>query len=264
MKRSARGDLNFDRDASEQYGSKAVRLSDISVRGKTEKRTKEENESKNSLITAPCAVGEVRVYAVEACGEEGCVRVCCELSDSGEKTATVITVGQLATLKISKGIIGKEEYDALLLEGEIFCAMRQGMTFLSYGDKSQKMLAFKLRNKGYGKEIVARAVEYFVDNGFLCEDDGACRLAALCVKKYWGKIRIKSELISKGYGSEAVSTALGSVDETDFSELCYQLIKKKYRAAENTPEGRKKLSAALARYGYTYSEIQNALGKFFG
>jgi regulatory protein len=262
VKRSARGDLNFDNDSSEQYEPKSVRLSDIAVKGKAAKPTKGENGVKVSQIATPCAVGEVRVYAIEACGEEGCVRVCCERED-GDKTVTVITVGQLAALGISKGIIGKEEYDALMIEGEIFRAIRQGMTFLSYGDKSQKMLAFKLKNKGYNNEIVARAVDYFVENGFLCEDDGACRLAALCVKKYWGKIRIKSELISKGYSSDAVSAALESVDETDFSELCCQLIRKKYRAVENTAEGRKKLSAALARYGYTYSEIQYALGKFF-
>lgn len=267
MKRSPRGDLNFESESDVPYESRAVRLSDVSAKGENPKheklKTANVKTQNNCLPIVPCAVGEVRVYSIEACGEEGCVRVCCEHLDSGEKVAVTLTVGQLALLKITKGIIGKDEYDALLIEGEIFRAIQQGMTFLSYGDKSQKMLAYKLRLKGFDKPIADRTIEYFVENGYLCEDDGACRLAALCVKKYWGKIRIKSELVSKGYGSEAVNVALESVEETDFSELCYRLIRKKYRAAENSPEGRKKLSAALARYGYSYGEIREAIGKFF-
>lgn len=259
MKRSSRGDLSCVSE-EESYQSRAVRLSDIS----SNKSGKKANAKAEKVpAVAPCAVGEVRIYSIEACGTEGCVRVCCECLDSGEKSAVTVSVGQLAALKITKGIIGKEEYEALVTEGEIFRAIQQGMTFLSYGDKSQKMLAYKLRAKGFDKLITDRAVEYFVENGYLCEDDGACRLAALCIKKYWGRMRIKSELVSKGYGSDAVDAALESVNGTDFSQLCYQLIKKKYRTVQNTPDGCKKLSAALARYGYSYGEIRSALVKFF-
>ncbi|MBE6693200.1 MAG: regulatory protein RecX [Ruminococcaceae bacterium] len=267
MKRSRRGDLNVEQDAELEYESRAVKLSDISTGAKKAKRENAKiqihTKHDNSPSVEAGAVGEVRVYAIEASGEEGCVRVCCELLDSAAKVSITVTVGQLAGLKISKGLIGKEEYEALVAQGEIFRAIRQGMTFLSYGDKSEKMLTYKLRGKGFDREVAESAVRYFVENGFLCEDDGAERLAALCVKKYWGRMRIRSELIAKGYSSEAVSAALETVEDVDFTDLCVQLINKKYRTVQNTPDGRRRLSAALARYGYSYGEIRGALEKFF-
>ena len=271
MIRSKRGDLNFDVETESPYKPRAVRLSDISA---DKKKTKQQRQkpsgalntanTDNSPPAAARAVGEVQIYAIEATGEEGCVRVCFETLDDGVKSSVTLTVGQLAKLKLSKGIIDREKYVELIFEGDVFRAIRQGMTFLSYGDKSEKMLGFKLKNKGYDREVADTAVKYFVDNGYLCEGDGAARLAALCAKKHWGRMRIRSELISKGYSSESVSAALDSLCHVDFSENCYLLICKRYKSAENTPEGRKKLSAALSRYGYTYGEIREALDRFFG
>lgn len=270
MIRSKRGDLNLEGETEAEYQPRSVRLSDISS-GKKQSKQKNGGRyvapspscSDSSPAATACAVGEVRVYAIEAIGDEGCVRVCFESLEDGSKSSVTVTVGQLAKLKIAKGIIDKEKYSELIFEGDVFLAIRQGMTFLSYGDKSEKMLGFKLRGKGYDREVTECAVKYFVDNGFLCEDDGACRLASLCAKKYWGIMRIRSELIAKGYSSDAVSVALDSLSDVDFSENCYLLISKKYKNAENTPEGRKKLSAALSRYGYTYGEIRDALDRFF-
>ena len=270
MIRSRRGDLNFEDESEEQYQSRAVRLSDISSDKKKSKGLKGNiSVSSNALNTdngAPNiarAVGEVLIYAIEAMGDEGCVRICLEALDSGVKSSVTVTVGQFADLKIGKGIIDKEKHEELLFEGDVFRAIRQGMTFLSYGDKSEKMLDYKLKTKGFDRRVSEAAVRYFVDNGFLCENDGACRLASLCAKKYWGKMRIRSELIAKGYSSDAVSSALESLCDVDFSGNCYLLICKKYRSADSSPEGRKKLSAALARYGYTYGEIREATDRFF-
>ena len=70
--------------------------------------------------------------------------------------------------------------------------------------------------------------------------------------------RIEQELRRRGIDPSTAATAAEGVDCEDFQQAL-ALLEKKYYNMLNTPEDRRRTTAALARRGFTYTAIRRAM-----
>ena len=220
-------------------------------------------ETRGEFSAAPRAVGYVCIYRIEPVGEGESVRIYYErrVGDATERDCLTLLVGQYSKLGIRQGEIGEDEFSELLGAGELYSALCRGIGFLSYGDKSARMLKYKLERKGFSRDVATRAVGYLSENGYILEEDGALRRAELCAAKHWGPARIRQELRAQGYGEDAIDAAMESLEDYDFDASCREIVKKKCKCgypADDVCE-QKKLIASVMRYGYSYEQVKRAI-----
>lgn len=192
-------------------------------------------------------------------GSEVALTVRIEEGEHFETRRLVLLARQYAELRPEKGDIDCDKFEVLQSAAEICSAVKRGMYILGYGACSAKQMLIKLRSKGFSRESATSAAEYLCELGYIKEIDDAQREAQKSLKKHWGKRRIAAALIEKGYTREAVAEALDSLDEVDFAELCAELISQRYRGVPGDVDERRKLVASLLRYGYSSSEIKEAI-----
>ncbi len=198
-----------------------------------------------------------------AAGQEICVTF--ELTGEAEgqvqRESFVISSRQYLMLCPQKGECSMEIYDEIAHAAQVFSALKRGISVLSFGAYSEKALIAKLKSKGFDREIAAEAVGELVSRGLLDAMSDAYREAQKQVSKLWGEKRIVAELYAKGYSGEAISAAMKALaDEgVDYVANCRALIDKKYGEFPAESTERQKAISALIRYGYTTSEIKNAV-----
>ena len=218
---------------------------------------------RGEFCTSPCAVGYVCIYRIEPVGEGESVRIYYErrVGEATERDYLTLLVGQYSKLGVRQGEIGEDEFSEILEAGELYSALCRGIGFLSYGDKSARMLKYKLERKGFSRDVAARAVEYLSENGYILEDDGAVRRAELCAAKHWGPARIRQELRAQGYGEDAINAAMESLEDYDFDASCREIVRKKCRGGypEDDVCEQKKLISSVMRCGYSYEQVKRAI-----
>ncbi len=185
-------------------------------------------------------------------------------SDDGEHTSKerfLISSREYLVLGLVKGDADEETYDTVSHASSVWTAVKRGVACLSYGSCSEKALKAKLISKGFERSIAAEAVEEIRTKGLLCANDDAAREAEKMSAKLWGKKRISAGLYAKGYSDSAVAHALSHLDDmgVDYQANCARLLKKRYGGSIEDREEARKIFAALARYGYTSSEIKGAM-----
>lgn len=206
----------------------------------------------------------VRITGIFARGEDA-VCVCFEIkSEDGAHTESerfIISSGQLARLGLSKGEADEELYETVESEARLYEALKRAVRSLEFGACSKKALKIKLVRAGFDRDCAERAVEMLEGDGLVDDTETACREAERAFKKLWGRRRIEAELYKKGYGADSVRDAMRYINRVgaDYVANCERLIRKKIGSEELEPDGLRKLIAALQRYGYTSSEIREAL-----
>ena len=180
-----------------------------------------------------------------------------------ERSTFTLSARQFLTLGVAKGESDTEMFDAVSRASEVWSATKKGMMLLGYGAVSEKAMCMKLAAKGFDREIAKEAVKALVSLGLMNGADDASELARKLVTKLWGKKRIIAGLYEKGYSSEAVADAMNTLEdmEIDFAQNCRTLIEKRYGGVPSDALSQRKLFAALSRYGYSSSEIKEALSK---
>lgn len=158
-----------------------------------------------------------------------------------------------------KGIISAETYDALKMSAKKCRAYRRGMSILGYGANSERRLAQKLQMRGIDREAAEYAASKLKEDGCIDEASDACREAENCLKKLWGEKRIAAKLFEKGYNDTAIKKALEQLKTVNMPENCRMLIKKKYGSFPKERHEAEKATATLIRYGYTRSQIREAI-----
>ena len=139
--------------------------------------------------------------------------------------------------------------------------MESASNILIFADNTEKSLRIKLEKKGFDEEAINAAVDKLKSAG-LINDARLMRSFTeyLADKKLYGKARIKLELQKKGFDKELISDEFNEcISDTDFSENCVKLLKKK-RLADKIRDSKtaRKVTAFLSRYGYGYAEIKYA------
>ena len=177
-----------------------------------------------------------------------------------QKERLVISSAQCADLAIKYGDIDEQQYDAILFASQIHTAVRQGLSILSYGIGSENALIRKLISRGNSREIAEIATEELKENGYIDQDEDAAREAERGAVKLWGKIRITASLREKGYSDDSIRYALTYLRASgvDYIENCATLIRRRWGEIPSDPAERRKMVAAVMRYGYTTDEIRAA------
>ena len=205
---------------------------------------------------------QIEICSLSAAGEdEIAVSIEMRAADRSEKRRLVIPSEIYIELGLAKGECSRELYDALEREAEIYTAYRRGLAILGYGACSKRMLTSKLISKGIDRSIAGIAVEKIESRGYIAEDASARREAERCAAKLWGESRIRAHLNSKGYGKDAVDDAMFSLEDAgvDFEENCVRLVESKCKCIPTDKLAMQKLIASISRYGYSLSEVKNAI-----
>ena len=176
-----------------------------------------------------------------------------------KKSTLCIEYETARTLGLRRGYTDLETYEKIKKESERLGAYRRGMTILSYGANSKKALERKLAARGFDAKSASEAIERLESKGYIDEDSGARGVAAAEIRKLYGERRIYEKLRQKGYRTPFPESVREVIEQTDFSENCAKLIKKKYGTFPKDRSEADKVVAALVRYGYTFSQIKNAI-----
>ncbi|MBE6629034.1 MAG: regulatory protein RecX [Ruminococcaceae bacterium] len=195
-------------------------------------------------------------------GAEILVGVLLESGGNKEQKNLPLTAEQYYEIKPTKGEISEEMYERLE-EASMLCqALRCGEHLLSYGSNSMQTLARKLTQRGYSREVAQSAAARLCDMGLIDEKKDVRREVEKCLKKLWGSKRISAHLWSKGFAQESLEELPEILNEVDFAENCAALIRKHYGEIPNDSDDFRRMTASLARYGYSVGEIKEALKRF--
>lgn len=177
-----------------------------------------------------------------------------------EKRKLLMFTEQYLELGLSKGMVIDEVLFDKLEEISKRCkAMKKGSDLLSYSASSERRLAQRLKTKGIDRESAEYAAAQLKKMGVINEPHDVERLVQAGLKKLWGKKRIYRDLLVKGYDRDIVSAELGSIDNEIFVENCRILFIKKFKKMPTDPSEQNKIVGSLMRYGYSFSEIKNAI-----
>ena len=182
-------------------------------------------------------------------------------AQSTDRHSFTLSAKQYLILSPTKGESDADTFDAVSHAATVWQATKRGIYILGYGACSEKALAAKLVAKGFDRQTAREAVNEIVARGLIRPNDDAAREAQRQAAKLWGKSRVISALYEKGYSAEAVGAAMDALEASgiDYVENCRALIRKKYAEIPTDAKARAKIVAALARYGYSMSEIKQAL-----
>lgn len=192
-------------------------------------------------------------------GAEVALRVLLENGEHREERRLVLTTEQYCELKPVRGVISEERFDVLESAAQLCAAIRAGEHLLSYGANSVQALTQKLIHRGYLHETAARAAQRLCEMGLIDEQGDLRRELEKCLRKLWGAKRIRAHMWSRGFGADAMAELPALLEEVDFVENCTALIRKHYGAISKDPDERRHMIASLGRYGYSLSEIREAI-----
>ncbi len=159
------------------------------------------------------------------------------------------------------GGIAEDELVALLETSEYNRARDRALYLLGLRDYACKELEKKLLTEAR-PEVAARVVERLREVGLLDDERYAQRLAqSLSRSKQYPKRRVAQELQRRGVDRETAGCAAEEIDCEDH-KLALALIEKKYYNKVTDRESRQKVMAALARRGFSYAAIRQAIAAY--
>ncbi len=219
------------------------------------------NENKTPM---PESIGvSVRILSLRAQneGSEIAVRIELAAEDANEVRKLIISAEQYCEMKLTKGEIDRDLFDRLEAAAELHQAVRRGEYLLSFGANTERTLARKLTQRGFDRRSAEQAAETLKQRGLIDETSDLAREVERCVRKLWGEGRIRAHLWSKGYDKESMEHLPDLLSEVDFIDNCAHLLRKKHRELPTDPAELRRLTASLARYGYSLTQIKEAMRK---
>jgi regulatory protein len=204
----------------------------------------------------------IRITAIAPCGsEKKTVRVLVSNPSGRETVEFALMNVHVESLSLQIGEIEEELLPELEYFAEVAKAYNSACSSFAFAPSSYSALTKKLLQKGFAKDVSADAIECLKQTDFVREDEIALRRAQIFVGKRWGRTRIIMKLREEGFGDVAMQSAKDFLDETDFSEICAEHVRKKYGRAPDNEHDRKLMYASLSRMGYSSLDIKQALKK---
>ena len=192
-------------------------------------------------------------------GAEVLVGILLENGTHKEQKNLPLTAEQYYEIKPCKGPITEEQYERIEEASRLCQALRCGEHLLSFGANSIQTLAQKISQRGYSREISSLAAQKLSEMGLIDEKKDVRREVEKCLKKLWGAKRINAHLWSKGFASESLEELPAILEEVDFCANCAALIRKHYAEIPSDRDDFRRMTASLARYGYSINEIKAAI-----
>lgn len=125
---------------------------------------------------------------------------------------------------------------------------------------SKRELTRRLVKKGNDEADAQAAADWLEDIGAVDDAGYAAALARHYGGKGYGPARIREELRRRGVDREKWDEALEELPEA--AEILDELIRKKCRGDLSDPKEKKRVSDALMRRGFAWSDIKAAMGRY--
>lgn len=152
-------------------------------------------------------------------------------------------------------------FEKLKIENGDYACFNRGLTLLEKSMKSEKMLIDYLKEKGYPKSCIDRAIEKLKDYGYI-DDEKFCENFILSYLNTKSKRKLKFDLLSKGIQESIIDEYLEKlIDKEKESENLYNLAQKYMKNKEFDLKNKQKFYNHFAGKGYDYSLINNAWEK---
>lgn len=172
-----------------------------------------------------------------------------------------VTENELLRFGLSAGMeLDGEALEALRASAKASSAKAAAADMIGRQPLSKKELTRRLVKKGTEEADAQTAADWLEDIGAV--NDSA--YAGLLVRHYGGKgygpARVREELRRRGVGRELWDEALEEMPEA--GEILDQLIQKKCKGDLSDPREKKRISGALLRRGFGWSEVKAAMGRY--
>jgi regulatory protein len=161
-------------------------------------------------------------------------------------------------------MLGPDRQAVLLQDDAPFRARHVALGMVSRREYCRGEIRVKLRQAGFGEEIVAQTISWLEERDYLNDSRFASAFAAGRLKAGWGSRQIVGELLKKGVGRDiaegfeclGASNASGVADET---EMVVALARKRFggQLALDPAGAKRRLAGFLARRGHDWDTIQS-------
>ena len=127
--------------------------------------------------------------------------------------------------------------------------------------QSRRELGRKLREWEAGEEEIEAICDRMEELGYLNEPEYAGRIVRHYARKGFGERKIRDEFYRRGVSRELWDEALEQIEEEDNASAIDAFLEKKLKGSHD-PKDVKRASDALARRGFAWPEISDALRRY--
>ena len=140
-------------------------------------------------------------------------------------------------------------------------AYEAALTSLDFSARTAREIGQSLRRKGYVQPAIDAVIARLTESGLIDDKRYAERLAETTVHKPVGVYAMKRKLRAKGISDEDAEAALGAFDEEQQLQAAKDAAEKLVRKYLALParEAKSKLSQALARRGFSWDVVREAV-----
>lgn len=176
---------------------------------------------------------------------------------------SILRVGQqeIADFALYAGRELTEEETAALTAGLRSRQMRErALELLSRKPQSRRELTRKLNEWGAGPEEADAVCDRMEELGYLNEAAYAARIVEVYSARGFGEKKLRDELYRRGVPREEWDEALARVE--DATQAIDDFLQKKLTGWTGDRKQLQKVTAALARRGFSWSDIRDALARY--
>lgn len=158
-------------------------------------------------------------------------------------------------------LVDLDAYENTIASLQFSDAYEAALTALDHSARTATELKRSLLRKGYVPTAIAAVIERLTENRLIDDRKIANRIAETTVSKSVGIYAVKRKLHAKGISEEDFAEALESFDDEQQRIAARETAKKLYRKYSALPvrEARMKLSQALARRGFAWENVREAV-----
>lgn len=176
---------------------------------------------------------------------------------------SILRVGQqeIADFALYAGRELTEEEAAALTAGLRSRQMRErALELLSRKPQSRRELTRKLNEWGAGPEEADAVCDRMEELGYLNEAAYAARIVEVYSARGFGEKKLRDELYRRGVPREEWDEALARME--DATQAIDDFLQKKLTGWTGDRKQLQKVTAALARRGFSWSDIRDALARY--
>lgn len=152
--------------------------------------------------------------------------------------------------------IDEEYLRNLILEDEKGKALAKAVKYIGSNLKTGKQVKDYLKKKDYNPHTILYVLDKLAEYKYL-DDENYARAYVLTYSSKYGKLKLKSQLLSKGVSEDIVDKYLENANESSIENVALKYMKNK----EFTFENCQKLSRFLYSRGYEFDAINSCVNK---
>ena len=178
-----------------------------------------------------------------------------------EQFAFSLYGSELFRYHLKEGSIVKEQdYEMILRETILPRAKKKALRLLEDMDRTRGELKDRLKRSGFPEEIIKETLDYVDSFGYLDDGRYACNYI-FSKKTSKSRRQIEAHLYEKGLDTDIVSKAMDEVYSREDAKkaIRHMADKRHYNPKDTSVKDRQKFYGYLARKGFTYDEICQAL-----